>query len=464
MSLGLCMAPKMFVIKQLKFKMEKDHMDNHQKEVMHEKKDETLYDSTLLPFMLPVYYKRLFPHKPFYRWLSYSLFEEKIFTNREISFTLHDDIYIRFLCFETQIELEKEICSKNPYKIDIGAVMSTRPKNRITAATMTPVQRELVFDIDMTDYDDVRTCCGGTNVCQKCWKFMVIACRILDVGLRDDFNYEHILWVFSGRRGIHCWVCDYQARHLDTAARSAVAEYFQLVSHIMTDGIMVPRANIGDKMARSVKRAFKIIEPLFEEIILHDQDIFLGRKGITKLCLFISDENARKESEQFLLNNLKEGHHSVDVWENFKRYAKSMRCNSSSSVWSRRLKNIVEEIQFACLYPRLDINVTKGFNHLLKSPFCIHPSSGRVSIPFNPSAVAKLNPSTVPTITQLLREINVFDEKSKQYDEQDEKDHIKDYKKTGMFKGVLVFEEFLRKLESSLRAKFIEQNERKLEF
>ena len=45
----------------------------------------------------------------------------------------------------------------------------------------------------------------------------------------DDFGFNHILWVYSGRRGVHCWVADKIAMSLTNEARSAVVQYFSLV-------------------------------------------------------------------------------------------------------------------------------------------------------------------------------------------------------------------------------------------
>jgi DNA primase small subunit len=196
------------------------------------------------PELLKNYYARLFPFELLHSWLAYnpatggSKHQQKnawIFSRREFSMTIEptpgEEIYIRYQSFTNRDELTQAILKRRPTKIDLGAVFTHPPKDNKTLSkgTLKPVQRELVFDIDLTDYDNIRHCgCTGASICSKCWVFMTMAVEVLDCGLKNDFGFEHVAWFYSGRRGIHAWICDETARTLTNEARNAVATYFEV--------------------------------------------------------------------------------------------------------------------------------------------------------------------------------------------------------------------------------------------
>ena len=70
------------------------------------------------------------------------------------------------------------------------------------------------------------------------------------------------------------------------------------------------------------------------------------------------------------------------------------------------MTNALEDIVLQYTYPRLDTEVSKHRNHLLKAPFCIHPKTGRVCVPVNPAEIDSFDPMGVPTVQQLLRELD----------------------------------------------------------
>lgn len=54
---------------------------------------------------------------------------------------------------------------------------------------------------------------------------MTNAMMIMKYILEERFGFKQLLFVFSGRRGIHIWVCDKRARQLTDSQRKAIVDY-----------------------------------------------------------------------------------------------------------------------------------------------------------------------------------------------------------------------------------------------
>lgn len=418
------------------------------------------YDPASLPDLLPLYYRRLFPFSQYYRWLNYGGVQKNYFQNREFSFTLKDDIYVRYQSFSTQAELEKEMQKMNPYKIDIGAIYSHRPNqhNTVKSGTFQALEKELVFDIDMTDYDDVRSCCSAADICPKCWTLMTIAIRILDRALREDFGFQHLLWVYSGRRGVHCWVCDESARKLSVAARSAVAEYLSLVKG---GEETVKKVVLTDPIHPFIRESLTVVEHYFPRYAMQEQDI-LGRRESVDKVLGLVPEDVRKELQQHFQNEKK----PESRWKLIKDQA------SRKQATSKKGQHFEKEIMLQYCYPRLDVNVSKGVNHLLKSPFSVHPKTGRISVPMDLKELDTFDPFAVPTISLICEELDRAkpgEEEEKSEEKENEKDaaekrKIRDYKRTSLAKYVKYLDQFLDGMARSWKGELLKKSDLQKEF
>ncbi|SPO40688.1 related to DNA primase 48K protein PRI1 [Pseudozyma flocculosa] len=375
------------------------------------------------PMSMRLFYRRLLPWKQLFTWLNQDLphLPGRNWTHREFAFTLQNDAYLRYNSFANADELKNQVCRLNPSRFEIGPVYSAKPKDRKTVqkASFRPVYRELVLDIDMTDYDEVRTCCSGKGICRRCWAFIAVAVDVLDEALRTDFGFRHLLWVYSGRRGIHCWVSDKAACELGDDARKAIVGWLEVVKGSANqvkkvDAGFTPGSatrSLHPSLRRAIGGEGPASGPLklaFVDTVLKDQDCFRRREHWEVLLQLLPSGESEAVERLRAKWERSPNRSSLDKWGDVMEAAHKSGEVRSAKVWKPCLEDVI--LQYT--YPRIDAEVSKHLNHLLKSPFVVHPATGKVCVPIDPRKVHEFDPETsCPTVAQLLRELNSWEAK-----------------------------------------------------
>ncbi|CAO1618434.1 unnamed protein product [Parajaminaea phylloscopi] len=371
------------------------------------------------PMAMLAYYKRLLPFKSLYTWLNRDVPHQpsKNFIHREFAFTLLNGAYIRYHSFSDWEEWKKEVVRLNPARFEIGPVYTAKPKDRkmLQKSAFRPLSRELVFDIDMTDYDAIRTCCAGKGICKRCWAWIACAVQVLDEALRSDFGFKHLLWVYSGRRGIHLWISDKAACELADDARKAIVGWLEVIKGGAQQSKKVDANNPYKGLHPSLRRAIGggkdgtgPLKAAFVDTVLRDQDCFRSARGWETLLQLLPSSESDAIGKLRAKWESQSSRSSFDKWSDIQQVAQKAGERSQKTVWTPAMEDII--LQYT--YPRIDAEVSKHMNHLLKSPFVIHPATGKVCVPLDPKDIADFDPeSDCPTVAQLLRELNAWERK-----------------------------------------------------
>lgn len=344
--------------------------------------------------LLRRYYSEKFPFDDIKKWISYNGNEP--LENRECAFFFDEERFMRWQNLDT---LKRLALSNPPQRMEIGPVY-THPiaiRQQQSPGEFRPKSKELIFDLDADDFKEIKCCCGDSEICEKCWPYMNCAIDALTTVLRKNFGFKKIFPVFSGRRGIHIWVCDKKARDLTAAVRDKIVTYLNLKKMTEIDNFPLNSSPL-------LKQMLPLCEKYFCQIY-RNQNIFKNSKTSERAFKLLGSETIKQ------INKILDSTPGTDEerWETIK----VMQYKSKAFCESDQYKRLVVYYSF----PRLDENVTKGMNHLLKSPFSVHPKSGFISVPIPPEKYNVLPQLWVPSFEKLMRNdaeaVEVFEESKK---------------------------------------------------
>jgi DNA primase small subunit len=385
-----------------------------------------------------------FPLKEVMQFMNLNRERDDDFLHRELSLCFSEAdgrlIWSRFRSFPSGAEFKQYVRRMQPTSINMGALGFSpaalwRTETRSGLVRDAFYESEIMLDVDIKDYDDVRSCnctgsrvfdqkcpeCGMTattsetegermctcewerfanNICVECWKFAQCGMIVLDYILRKHWGLVDFFFVFSGMKGFHCWIMDDTFRSFSAEQRKDFADSFD------------PWTG-ADRMELKYEKSYQ--DPLYgkdfdEFLLLLFTEVIVAR-GVfdirhvntrTKIVEYFEMRDPECESKSEALRALcddatEKGFDSPTTWKKLMEF--NFRTNDHV-----KAKSIQRRFVYAYVYPRIDGNVTTQLKHLRKMPWSPHPRSECIAVPILPVTAERIfefTPRTAPTLRDL---------------------------------------------------------------
>ena len=343
------------------------------------------------------YYKNVFPAEKVFELFTRKLENPE---KREWGIETNDGKFIRWKACSSANDLRKLVCENDTGKLNIGAVYTEAVWLRWRQqAPMVAHSREFVIDLDLDDYGFLGVTKDNLHGCDAHWPLIATGLEVVKSILKSVFDFHKFLVVYSGRRGGHLWVLDERASLLNDAARSAILQFI----------------SPSEKENAAGRRSFKFIfthpsfnieengsiSPIalaisgFERYGIQSTD---SKNGLGFLDTYIQRErflemiDARFSQSQ--LTFIMQARSGVDVYRLICQFIDEQPLEDQDVYGQRRMRRF-RLIDTICtfMWPRCDVGVSTHMNHTLKSPYSVHPGTGRVSMPVFNSKIADFDPA-----------------------------------------------------------------------
>jgi DNA primase catalytic subunit len=284
-----------------------------------------------------------------------------------------------------------------------------------------PIFKELVFDIDIPDFDRFCDCKENKMLCSVCWIHIEGAYFIMNFILTELFGYDkkNILYVFSGGKGLHCFINDKRALNLNEQQRFHICDKIQIGNGDDND-----RKNGDDVLfswihTNSNEILSNKLESLFFNNVIRGRDLLKNisfrRWILSKLQKYYpSTYNSIHScwSNDNAINNIKNKDNvSVILWKLLTTFEVYEYHNTND------IKSMIRPslfIIYRLYYPMIDKQPLK-LTHDIKLPFSIHSKTSNISLPIDQSFMESIDKSKqIININSLCHYYNTHKQKQQE--------------------------------------------------
>lgn len=352
--------------------------------------------------MSDLYYMRAFPYKTVHRLFARAWQQDGPGADKReygVETTGAKGCYRRWFDCAREEDLQKFVLHPQFGKLNVGAMFDKRPGLRWkcpSGSEPKPIQKEFVVDVDMDDYEYLGLKKTDIEACDAAFAIVGVGLEVVIDVLRKQFGFQHILPVYSGRRGAHLWVCDKRACLMTDPQRKAIIDFLKPGQKTHASGrktfkwlLQYPSFGSPENPMQKQGLFSRIVYKFFRTVAVKPR----SRGGLGLLDSGFDRSSFLKMIDDRLSHDMETSVRSAPTGLDALILVENTLRQKPVDIKAWLVPRFCEAICTLC-WPRVDEAVSTHMNHTLKAPFSVHPGTGRVSVPIlDKSSLWQFDPS-----------------------------------------------------------------------